>query len=298
MPCFHPLDAWRDDSGQVQFYDRGRGNHMLLPCGRCVGCRLERSRQWATRMMFESQLHAESSFLTLTYDEVHLPRPPSLDYRHFQLFMKRLRKKLAKPLRFYCCGEYGDENGRPHFHAAIFGDAFLGDRYYWSKGSKGDKLYRSPLLESVWTSGSSLIGDLTFESAAYMARYIMKKITGDLAESHYQYLDCDSGEVFQLTPEFCHMSLKPGIGGKWFDLYSSDVYNGHDFVIVNGHKVKPPRYFDKLLRRLDSDLLRDVKESRDYRGYLNRFESSDDRLRVREKVALAALTHSTSTRSI
>lgn len=237
--------------------------------------------------MFESQCHESSSFITLTYDESHCPFPPSLDYSHFQKFMKRLRKQFGA-VRFFMCGEYGSQNGRPHFHACIFGTDFP-DRVFWSSTPRGDKLFRSPSLERLWPFGISSVGELTFKSAAYVARYSLKKVTGDLAESHYRFVDLDTGEVSQLVPEFCHMSLKPGIGGRWFELYSSDVYGSHDYVVVNGHKCKPPKYFDRLFKRLDRREFDFVKDDREQAGLARSGESSDARLAARERVQLAAL---------
>lgn len=271
----------------MSFVDRGQGDEMSLPCGRCSGCRLEHSRQWAARIMFEAQMHDSSCFITLTYDAEHCPFPPSLDYPEFQRFMKRLRKAV-RPVRFFVAGEYGDEGGRPHFHACLFGHDFP-DRVLWSNLDSGHELYRSAQLESLWPFGFSSVGELSFESAAYVARYVMKKITGDLADEHYAFVDRETGEVSARVPEFCHMSLKPGIGGAWFERFSSDVYNGHDFVVVNGRKCKPPRYFDKLLRRVDRRQYDFIKSDRAEAGYLRRSDSTDSRLAVREAVVLAGL---------
>lgn len=296
MPCYHPLTAWRNRlSGEVKFHDKGDGEEMQLPCGRCIGCRLERSRQWATRIMFEAQMHKETSFLTLTYAPEHLPYPPSLNYRDHQGFMKRLRFHLNvkefdfRKVRFYMCGEYGEQTRRPHFHTCLFGHDFSHDRYFWKNSGSGHPLYRSETLESLWGFGDCYIGDLTFESAAYVARYVLKKVTGQAAEQHYGFLDELTGEVVQLTREFCKMSLKPGIGGRWFELYSNDVYGAGDYVVVNGRKCKPPRYFDKMLRRAAPDLFQDIKDEREYAAYLARSENTDSRLAAREKVQQAAL---------
>lgn len=247
MACYHPLTAFKL-GGQIHF---GQPTSSLcqplkLPCGQCIGCRLERSRQWATRILFESQLHEANSFLTLTYAEENLPYPPSLDHRHFQLFMKRLRKKLGFKVRYYMCGEYGGQTFRPHYHVCLFGAVFYSDRVLNRNSGSGHPLYMSPTLDSCWTFGNAWIGDLTFESAAYVARYVTKKITGDAAEDHYRFVDVYTGEIFNLKPEYNVMSRRPGVGGKWFDLYSSDVYNGHDYVVVRGVKCRPPRYFDRL----------------------------------------------------
>lgn len=284
MPCYHPLSAWRcPDSGSIEFVDRGRGDRLDLPCGRCIGCRLERSRQWATRIMFESQFHGANSFITLTYDDEHMPFPPSLHYPHFQKFMKRARKSLG-PLRFFMCGEYGEEFFRPHYHACIFGTDFP-DRVLWERRPTGD-VFRSPALERLWPFGYSSVCELNFQTAAYVARYVLKKVTGDAAEAHYRFVDVETGEVHQRVPEFAHMSLKPGIGGPFFDRYKDDIFP-HDFVVVNGVKCRPPRYFDKLLRRSDVAEFDFLKSDRSCNPLS--VHNSDSRLVVREQVQLAAL---------
>lgn len=240
---------------------------------------------WATRIMFESQFHDSNSFITLTYDGDHLPDPPSLNYAHFQLFMKRLRKKLGA-IRFYMCGEYGDLNRRPHYHACIFGTDFP-DRTFHNVLPSGYNLYRSAILENAWSYGYSSICDLSFDSAAYVARYCLKKITGDLAEEHYKYINPITGEISQLEPEFAHMSLKPGIGSAWFDKYKK--HSSHDYVVINGRRCKPPRYYDKLLKRADLSRLEQFKETRQYDAYLRRSDNTDPRLLVKEEIQLAAL---------
>lgn len=278
MACFKPIKAFRDSSGTLFFRSVPGSNCFSLPCGQCVGCRLERSRVWAARCMHEASLHSENCFITLTYKDA----PVSLDYRDFQLFMKRLRKRFPR-VRFYMCGEYGDQLSRPHFHACLFGVNFA-DRVKF-----GRSLYRSPLLESLWPAGFSSIGEVTFESAAYVARYIMKKITGDLAESHYLRIDPDTGEMIMLTPEFCHMSLKPGIGAGWIDKYLSDVYPDGEMV-VRGCESKAPRYYDKLYRRLDRDSHDAMKHRRFCKSWdTSALEKVTSRLVVRELVAKARL---------
>ena len=128
MPCFHPLRAFKTSAGEVVFTEHARYDivtQLSLPCGQCSGCRLERSRQWAMRCVHEAAAYDCNAFITLTYDEENLPADGSLNYDHFQLFMKRLRKAIEpNKVRFYMCGEYGEENGRPHFHACLFGYDF------------------------------------------------------------------------------------------------------------------------------------------------------------------------------
>lgn len=236
--------------------------------------------------MHEASLHEHASFVTLTYDEQNCP--VSLCYRDYQLFMKRLRKRLGgRDVRFFMCGEYGEALGRPHYHAALFGPSF-DDRYVWRDFGSGRIAYRSPLLENVWPFGMSSIGDLTRESAAYIARYVYKKVTGAVADAHYAHVDEDSGEVSQRVPEFCRMSLRPGIGARWFDRYWSDVYP-HDRVVSRGSVSKPPRYYDVLLERYDPEMLEDVKERREIAAFEQVEHGTYQRLEVREVVAKARL---------
>ena len=292
MPCFHPLTAYQCANGEVVFQERKRFDvvkTLSLPCGQCVGCRLERSRQWAMRCMHEASLSKQNSFLTLTYSNDHLPDRGQLDYKDFQLFMKRLRKRIhpVKP-RFYMCGEYGETTSRPHFHACIFGFDFP-DKKPFKRSGSGSLLYRSALLESLWPQGQSLIGDVTFESAAYVARYVMKKVTGFNAKSHYERVDDDTGEVFSLVPEFTKMSLKPGIGAGWFEKFKSDVYP-HDYVVVRGKETKPPKFYDRLLERTDPEAWENLQFERDAAARLNFPDNTDERLLVKETIKTAAIS--------
>lgn len=290
MACFHPLTAYQLGDGSVVFSERGDVRRTLsLPCGQCVGCRLERSRQWALRCVHEASLHKDNSFITLTYDDKHLPPRSSLDYGDFQRFMKRLRKRVdpIRP-RFYMCGEYGEDFNRPHFHACLFGFAFP-DRKFWRRGPSGSRVYRSELLEDLWPFGFSSIGEVTFESAAYVARYCMKKINGDLAESHYSRVDLDTGEIYQVTPEFNHMSLKPGIGAGWLEKYMTDVYP-HDYVISRGKEVKPPKFYDRKFSELHPFEWEALQFRRDQVGRARYFDNTEERLSDKEICAKAALS--------
>lgn len=290
VTCYYPLSAWKTDSGEIVFQERKAkgGRELSLACGQCVGCRLKRSRDHAIRCMHEASMHDSNSFITLTYDDDHCPDDLSLCYSHFQLFMKRVRKKFKMRVRFYMCGEYGEDLGRPHFHAILFG-AWFSDRYPWRLSPSGFQLYRSSLLESLWTYGNCEIGDVTFESAAYIARYCMKKVTGDKADEHYKVVDSDTGEIFWRVPEFNRMSLKPGIGAEWFAKYRSEVFP-LDRVVVNGSECRPPKYYKRLLDSLPSDSgIADLVDGVDFRRYLSGVAMASDntreRLRVKEVVA-------------
>lgn len=293
MPCYHPMPAVRMSDGSVKFVSRnkkGVEGTLELPCGQCIGCRLERSRQWAMRCLHESSLHDRNAFITLTYDDSNLPPGGSLDYTDFQKFMKRLRKRVKSPIRFYVGGEYG-ENGtiRPHFHACLFGYDFL-DKVYFKKTSSGEKIYTSKLLESLWPFGLSSVGDVTFESAAYIARYCVQKVTGDLAEAHYRVVT-DDGEIIDRVPEFNHMSLKPGIGANWLKKYRTDVFP-RDYVVINGVKTKPPKYYDVLFERDEPGIFSEIVAQRELDGYSQTLagENTNSRLSVREQVQAARLS--------
>lgn len=279
MACFKPIKAFRDASGTLFFSSRPGTNVFKVPCGQCVGCRLERSRQWAARCMHEAALHDENCFLTLTYRPDVCP--VSLRYEDFQLFMKRVRKQFyPRRVRFYMCGEYGENTKRAHFHVLLFGVNFS-DRVRWS-----GRLWRSAMLERLWPFGFSTIGEVTFESAAYTARYVMKKITGGEAEAHYRFVDPVTGEVIDRVPEFCHMSLKPGIGAGWLERYHSDVFPSGTMV-VRGVESKSARYYDKLYRRVDRAGF-DVMKAGRVESALDRYRDNyDDRLKVREVVTAA-----------
>ena len=141
--------------------------------------------------MHEAQMHENNCFITLTINPEELEKRKnkwSLDHREFQLFMKRLRKKYGE-VRFYMCGEYGEENKRPHYHACLFGVEFEDKELH--RVRRGIPLYKSETLNKLWKLGFCTIGDVTFESAAYVARYIMKKVTGEKAEEHYRCPDRD-----------------------------------------------------------------------------------------------------------
>lgn len=209
--------------------------------------------------MHEASLYEANCSLTLTYDAEHL-RSMSLEYPDYQDFMRKLRLAIApERVRFFMCGEYGELYSRPHFHACIFGFSFP-DRVYLRKSPAGFDLFSSKLLSGLWPHGEAAIGDLTFESAAYAARYVMKKLTGDGEKDYYNIYDPSTGEIVVRRKEFCHMSLKPGIGRDWFDRFHTDVREGR--VVVNGVEAVAPRYYMRRLEKLFPDRYEDVVSAR------------------------------------
>jgi hypothetical protein len=173
------MTAYRNAvSGAVIFHNDQRSDEITLPCRQCIGCLLERSRQWAIRSMHEASLHIKNCFITLTYRPEDLPPFGSLDYKHFQLFMKRLRKKFTgQKIKFYMCGEYGENLSRPHYHACLFGFSFP-DLVRYHKTPTGDQLYTSVILNDLWGKGSCTVGEVNFKTAGYTARYCLKKLNG------------------------------------------------------------------------------------------------------------------------
>jgi len=289
MPCYSPLKGWKARGGGICFNRRESPTGALfqVPCGQCYGCRREKSRQWAVRIMHEASLHERNSFLTLTYDAEHLPAGGSLDKSAFPRFMKRLRKKYPKrKFRYYHCGEYGEKRKRPHYHACLFGEDFSSSRApFWRKGQKFPE-WISPDLMELWPEGQSLIGSLSFESASYVARYVVDKVTGSRAELHYEEVDPGTGEITSRVPEFATMSRRPGIAGDWFDRFAGDVFPA-DEVVVAGVRTAPPRYFSDRLAELPEEVRASVATKRLNRVFRKLYDRTEARLHVREVCAKA-----------
>lgn len=282
MPCTRPVTAYQLETGEVIFAARGKVSRELeLPCGQCMDCRLSRQRDWAIRCFHEMKLHPENIFITLTYDNEHLPSNGSLDYRDFQLFAKRLRKSLlGGAVRFFMCGEYGERLSRPHYHAILFG--------YFPSDAKphGESAFGSDKLAKLWGKGYVHFTRADYGTAQYVAGYVTKKVTGKNAADHYQLLDQETGEIHQVTPEFCRMSLKPGIGKPWFDRFHRDYFPA-DSVIVNGKELPVPKYYNRLLEQLDGDTFEHVQHKRYLKGMTHYKNRDSARLRARELITRA-----------
>ncbi len=227
--------------------------------------------------MHESELNEKNSFLTLTYDEKNLPEDAGLRVRDWQLFAKRLREKVGR-FRFIHCGEYGEDQGRPHYHALLFGQDFSGDREKWALRG-GHQTYVSDTASETWGKGNVEIGSVTFESAAYVAGYCLKKLTGTEGETEYSRLDPSTGETWNVRPPYVTMSRRPGLGHEWYKRYKGDCFPS-DFVIVNGSKRAVPRYYDKLLEEENPDLMLEMKRRRRDKAVIE----TPERLKVIEKV--------------
>lgn len=184
-------------------------------------------------------------------------------------------------------GEYGEKNGRPHFHACLFGWE-PHDKIYHQKTKSGETIYTSETLTKLWGKGYASVGTVTFASAAYIARYLMTKVTGEKAKAHYTTLDPATGELYERKPEYNEMSLKPGIGERWFRKYKRDVYP-HGYAIIDGNKSQTPRYYDKLFEKYHPHEHRKLQERRQQEARKKFSETSNDRLTAQRIVKDAQL---------
>lgn len=329
MACYYPVPGWVS-----QVHGGWTGNRrkawldrpMSRSCGGCIGCRLKLAGGWAIRGTHEASMSFDNAFITLTFDDKRLPvrengQLPAnvgLYYPDFQDFMKRLRDRTGADIRYMVCGEYGGTNPvtkqedgglyRPHYHAILFGFNFS-DRKYFYRSKRGHVVCRSKLLEELWPHGNSEVGTVTAQSIAYVARYVMKKVNGKLKDARYRWIDPLTGEIFVRRSEFAKYSLKPGIGAAWFEKFHASVYP-HDYVVFNGRKVRPPRYYDKLYERMTgvkikrevtistgdvidfdietfSQAFEDIKATRIESAKKFVDDNTPERLYVREQVALA-----------
>jgi hypothetical protein len=287
MACQKPLQAFRAATGGPVFFSKPNDGHYYqpieIPCGYCILCRTEQARQWAARITHEAQLHDESCFVTLTYDDQHLPEHGSLDYSHLQLFWKRLRKAIApKRVRYYAVGEYGDKSLRPHYHACIFGHAFIADRIILR--SEPYLLWTSPLLQEAWGLGHVSVGALNPSTASYTASYVLKQ---QARGKRYCRIDPDTGELVAVVQPRAFMSRRPGLGNGWYELYSRNTYD-NDHIVINGSLGKPPRYYDNKLRGQHPDRYERIKDSR----RKNATRLTNDALHARARYAHARAARS------
>lgn len=307
MKCTSPIKGYYKYGGgfttDVKFSNL---KQLTITCGRCYGCRERKACDWATRCVHESQMHETNSFITLTYNDEHLPKDGSLKIEHFQKFMKRFRKSIQPhKIRFLHCGEYGkvytsqgdsrysrerlphpfqddrEALGRPHYHALIFGWDFPDKTIH--KIDRGNKIYTSKELESLWPFGFNTIGSVTHQSAKYVAGYIQKKINGDLAEDYYKKLDLTTGETHTIVPEYITMSRRPGIASTWYEKYRGDIFP-HDECVIAGKKFPVPRYYTEKLKKEMKNLAEDIRQQRRSNAKLNKSDNTPERLAVKAKI--------------
>lgn len=337
MGCLHPIPAFQsltnspyDVKTSIVFsQDKALQNTALglgpyepikVACGKCDECKLDKSKEWAVRCVHEAAGFDHNCFITLTKNEQNISRIGTLEPQDFVKFMKRFRKHFhgnqwvfdengdpSRPIRYFHCGEYGTELGRPHHHACIFNFDFE-DKEEW-KQIDGVMHYRSEDLERLWSReiraqdcryypeetlfetggkyyaklGFCTVGEVNWKTAAYVARYVTKKVHGDGATEHYQRVDQKTGECYQLQPEYVTMSRSPGIGAYWLEQFKSDCYP-KGFITVNGVKHQTPGYYDRKTEETDKEVIQHVKEERKKRAALRAHEQTEERLAAREKI--------------
>lgn len=343
MSCYHPNKAFRlgvKDNGKLDLAlrsynvdhlelvngkwqnaydsfvdprsDRTVKDFIEVPCGKCLGCRMDYSRRWADRMMLEMEDHEESYFITLTYNDDHLPWNPMPDLHtgeiidsvktlrkeDLQKFIKRLRKQTGQDLMYFACGEYGEHTSRPHYHLIVFG-LHLDDLQFFKKSNLGFNYYLSPFLDSVWSIGSGkqhanrepighvLVAPATWETCAYTARYVTKKADHDFTEYYNEH---------NIQPEFCIMSRRPAIAKNAFLKYieSGNVcYAKYSSIHLNtekgGKTIQMPKYWDRLAEQIYPEIVAQKKLNRQMYAQENnllKLENTDlsylDQLQIEE----------------
>lgn len=285
--CTSPIDAWPAspdaDSRRLVFNParsyRG-AKSIRVPCGKCVDCRLAYAREWAIRCVHESTMHEASTFATFTYSDENLPSGYSISKRDLQLGHKRIRENHG-PFRYFACGEHGEAFHRPHYHSILFGLDFP-DKVLWDRSPKGEALYRSPSLEKTWGLGRVLLGDVTFQSSGYVARYSLKKHKADDADAGVLRVHPLTGELVQQAAPFLLMSRRPGLGSTWFDRFAGDVFPS-DFVVINGQRMPVPQFYKD---RLDERAALRISAARKRRTALRAADNTERRLLSRHESSI------------
>lgn len=282
MSCFHPVHGYkRIDNGGIGWNHKDVYSDipMTVPCGNCIGCVNRSKRDWSIRLQHEAQMHDVAWFVTLTYDDDHVPAGHTLDRTEPPKLIRKLRKRSpGQRISYYAAGEYGDRTHRPHYHMALYG-AELGELRKSESGKKGAALV-SPLLDELWGKGFVTVAELTPATARYVAGYVQKKgFNKDERDERYERLEPWTGEITSVEPERATMSTKPAIGKRWIEKYWPEAYPS-DFVVMGGKEVIPPRYYDRWLEENQPELWREVQRARASKRDLD--EYTPERLSVRE----------------
>lgn len=329
MPCYQPTrvlkrkDDLRWDLDHRHLFP---GESVFnVPCRDCLGCRRADARHWSIRCFHESLSHTadwtqpiteittelpNSSVITLTYNDEHLPKDGALRHDDFTRFMKRLRnhrtRKTNNPdkVRFFMCGEYGGKTARPHFHAIIYGHSF--DDQYSEQSRDGQRNNMSFELDHLWQQkapgnshpsqiGRATVDNFSFAGAAYVAGYVAKKSSADIPPGPMEELtDTLTGNVryVPIAPEYRVMSVKDGLAHKWLTknrlanllrLYETDS------IQISKWSFPCPRYYDTLLERYRPELMHEIKQKRALATTEYHAEWTQERCSAAEAIALSDL---------
>ena len=268
---------------KVNSYNRrtnGRYLYEQIPCGHCWACKLNYSSQWATRIMVECLNSDHNYFLTFTYDEYSIPIPTETQYNgetfindgtwlgslfpdDITKFINSLRKYFERKghtgIKYFYAGEYGETTKRPHYHMILMNCPLDISQFYdFHIDGRGKEHWKSPEIEKYWDKGIIDIGEVEYASAAYVARYCMKKITDDPDKTKYW--------ANGMYPEFVRMSRRPGIGSKYFNENMETIYKNDKLYVKNFHgktiEVKPPKAWDKKFKELHPKEWFNIQRSR------------------------------------
>jgi hypothetical protein len=323
MPCYSPLHGYQDVISGGWISKKGTNAHtpMTVACGQCLGCRLDKAQHWTARQCHEAAMWDHNRFITLTYRPpstctdlqlqkgLHEPSDYSLHLTHMQKFLKRLRYHFKdRYIRYYGCGEYGEENHRPHYHANLFNMHFP-DEQLLKKDELGS-LFSSQLLDDIWGYGFTSVAEFTPETAGYVARYCLKKVTGIGSHDKYLRMDLDSGQYYWVMPEFQICSTtrpckehhpkyqkdcndcQGALGRQWYDQYKDDIYPSNQTPIVGTGVINgTPPYYDYLLKKEDENLLQKTVDKRREHVKKNPGEYTPERLKAKYHVRLAQINH-------
>lgn len=264
MPCNAPMPAWKTHAGTVVLGKEPADSHQLqLPCGGCTGCRKSKAQAWTLRCLLELNQHETATFATLTYNDYYVPN--TLQRRDISLFLKRLRRRKTNRIRFFACGEYGEEEHRPHYHAILFGISATED---------------ASRIQMAWNQGFTTSEVVTPHRIAYTAGYVAKKYN-QAKPLKAEYINYSTGEIYEWQEPFIQMSRNPGIGGN----ARRHTASWRDFAILNGTKMPVPNYLHKAWEEIATN---EEKEDREHEHYLRRLtkeRTTERRLNAQEAIA-------------
>lgn len=313
MPCYHPLirieelgkwataedghkyhparvisqetlnDLELSDNMQKSAYHKTQ----IIPCGKCIGCRLDYSREWANRGYLEAKQWKQNYFVTITYDENHLPQPDEIETKDgftytdngewngclvkkdLTQFIKNVRQIMKRDhnqdnIRFMACGEYGEQGARPHYHIIFFNLNLPLEDLFEPKIINKEMYYRSHIIERAWNKGISNVSEASWNNIAYTARYITKKINGPESEDLY----AENGKI----KEFFRVSRMPGIGEQYYRDHWKEIYDKDEIIVKNKAGIvasRPPKYYDKIFEKEHPEEWKKIKAKREHMAKMN-----------------------------
>lgn len=267
---------------RLEEYDKFNLNYnkTIIPCRKCIGCRLDYSRDWANRGYLEAKTNPNHNyFITLTYDDEHLPIDEKITTKEGKTYERnetwkgnlkpeRLSKFIHdirqyfernythKSIKYIACGEYGEQNERPHYHIILFNCPFPIDTFYNTKIIDKQYFSQNKIIERYWKDGISNISTANWSTIAYVCRYVTKKLYGNNADDER----AKKGQI----AEFIRVSK--GIGKKYWDENKETILETDSITIQNGsgvHTTKPPKYYTRLLKKENPKMYENLKTKRE-----------------------------------